>query len=388
MPRRGENIRKRKDNRWEGRYICGYDVSGKAKYVSVYGKTYSEVKRKRNEILRQITKDSFVMQDHDYTFQELLFLWLNSNRMDIRQQTYAKYLYMIEKHIIPIIGHKKVKALDATFINQFLNQKRTHGKLNGDGGLSNNYIQTMRFIIKSALDYGVKEKICPVVQGEILTLGKTPQKLEVLSFAEQCTLENYLISNLDERKLGVLIALYTGMRIGEICGLQWKDIDFSTKTIHVHQSVERISNYKEGYAGTKTKLVLGETKTNTSNRIIPIHSTLIPLLQKEKSNHTFILQGTNYEYLDPRTLQYNFQKYLKDCKLRSINFHALRHTFATRCMEADVDIKSLSEILGHANVNITLNIYVHSSLEHKRSELEKLAFIYGQKNGHMITEND
>jgi len=201
--------------------------------------------------------------------------------------------------------------------------------------------------------------------------------LNVLSIKEQEILEKNIMTDCDERKLGVLLSLYTGLRIGEVCGLKWDDIDFSTNTIHIHQTIERVTNVDEKGKGRKTKLVVGEVKTVSSNRIIPIPKSLLLLLKEYANRNNYVIPGKSYPYIDPRTYQYTFQRYLKQCNLRKINYHVLRHTFATRCVESGMDIKTLSEILGHANVNITLNTYVHSSIEQKRIQLDKLT-IYGQ----------
>ena len=188
-----------------------------------------------------------------------------------------------------------------------------------------------------------------------------------------------ILTDLDERKLGVLLSLYAGLRIGEVCGLRWEDIDFDTQTIHIRHTVIRVKNI-DGNCERKTRLVLGDTKTFSSNRIIPIPPKLTSLLkQMKKADKDFILLGTTYKYTDPRTYQYAFKNYLSSCNIRQINYHALRHTFATRCIESGMDIKSLSEILGHASVNITLNTYVHSSIEHKRSQLQTMEIYCGQK---------
>ena len=381
MPRRGENIRKRKDGRWEGRFIKSHDSAGKAKYGSVYGNTYLDVKKKLNEAVEQTSKGAPPKANHDLTFREVLFLWLQSNRIRLKDQTYTKYSYLIESHILPSLGQVKIKKLDAATINQFVYAKANNGRLDGTGGLSLSYIQTICFIISSALDYSVKEGYRPAGIGSISrpTTSKGKQKVKVLSRKEQDVLERYLIANIDERKLGVLISLRLGLRVGEVCGLRWEDIDFKDQTVHVQHTVERIANIAPYTEDNKTRLALCETKTVFSNRIIPIPSGIMPLFTQCRRASGFILPGNTYDYTDPRTFQNAFHKYLNECNLRSFNYHCLRHTFATRCIEAGVDVKSLSELLGHSSVNITLNIYVHSSLEHKRNQLELVSGIWGQK---------
>ena len=363
MPRRGENIHKRKDGRWEGRYIKKHDISGKAIYGSVYAKTYLEVKRKLIEKTKLVLDNALPPNEQKVTFREVLYLWLESNRIRLKQQTYADYKYMIESHIIPSIGATLVRKLDTRHINAFLSSKSQNGRLDGKGGLSASYIKKISFIILAALEYAVKEKYCEPLHGDIIRPIKTRKEIEVLTVTEQIKLEHYLMMDVDDRKLGVLLSLYTGLRIGEVCGLQWSDIDFETRTIHIRHTVERIKNIDPDMNDSKTKLVLGDTKTISSNRIIPIPPKLLcVLVQQRQSGNTFLLKGGTYEYTDPRTYQYCFQNYLVDCNMRTINYHALRHTFATRCIESGMDINSLSEIIGHARVSITLNTYVHSSI--------------------------
>lgn len=153
-----------------------------------------------------------------------------------------------------------------------------------------------------------------------------------------------------------------------------------SNTIHVCHTVERIKNLNDDSSDKKTKLILGEAKTFSSDRTIPIPSVLMPYLKLYHfaRNSQFVICGSSYAYTDPRTFQYGFHRLLDECNLRSINYHALRHTFATRCIEVGVDIKSLSEMLGHASVNITLNTYVHFSMDLKRTQMEKLSAICGQ----------
>ena len=195
----------------------------------------------------------------------------------------------------------------------------------------------------------------------------------------QLQLENYLHINIDNRKLGALLALYTGMRIGEVCGLRWCDIDFDSQTIHIRNTVERIKNINQKPGEPKTVLVLCNAKTVSSDRIIPIPAKIMELLILfRRKDEQFVMEGYLYDYTDPRTFQYAFHSYLKESNLKKVNFHALRHTFATRCIESGMDVKSLSEILGHASVNITLNTYVHSSLEQKRTQINSMLVYCGQ----------
>lgn len=387
MPRHGENIRKRKDNRWEGRYIKYYAQDGKAKYGSVYGKTYYEVKQKLNEAKMYIHMDALSLKDNEKTFREVLFIWLDRNKINLKEQTYNKYLYLIQVHLVPWFYNMKMHQINAASVNQFLYEKSVKGRLDGQGGLSPNYVQTLYYIIQAAMNMAVTEQLCKPFDGEIKRPSKKKKELEILNLREQNILTEYLLQDCDDKKIGVLLSLCMGLRLGEVCGLMWEDIDFSSHTIHVHRTVERIRNMDGDFQ--KTKLSVGSAKTDSSNRVIPMPSYLFPILkaQSEMKCQNFVVAGKIYEYSDPRSLQYSFQKYLNSCGIRHINYHALRHTFATRCIEVGMDVKSLSEILGHANVNITLNTYVHSSMDLKRKQIEMLTPIYSQYMGQQQIEN-
>lgn len=376
MSRRGENIRKRKDGRWEGRYIKSRETNGKAIYGSVYGKTYSSVKEKLKEINNNCSE---FLKGNKMTFKEALFLWLESNKLKQKKQTYCKYLQLIETQILPSLGYLRLSKINYTVINQFVAEKSTNGRIDKEGGLSPSYIQTMCFIIESALKFCEENNFCSPIVGKIIRPAKQRKDVSVLSFDEQKLLEKHLFSEVNETKVGVLLSLYTGLRVGEVCGLQWRNVDLENGVIYVEHTVERIKNIDKNDSSSKTILVLTDTKSESSNRIIPIPNILIQILRNQKKEQSqFVITGKTYPFSDPRTLQYAFKKYLNECALPNINYHALRHTFATRCVEAYVDVKSLSEMLGHANVNITLNTYVHSSLEQKRIQMEKFNSYCGQ----------
>lgn len=193
----------------------------------------------------------------------------------------------------------------------------------------------------------------------------------ILDIYQQRKLEEYLSIDADHTKIGIFISLHTGMRIGEICALSWDNIDFSNNIIHVRSTIARVRD--DTSEKSNSKLILDTPKTLASIRDIPISTYLLTFLsQMKKHAKSSFVVSDKLSFVSPRTYEYRFHKILKECGLPSINYHALRHTFATRCIEAGVDVKSLSEILGHANVGITLNTYVHSSIEMKRQQLEKM----------------
>ena len=173
-------------------------------------------------------------------------------------------------------------------------------------------------------------------------------------------------------KLGILICLYTGLRLGEICGLMWRDIDFENKTLSVERTVQRVKDISSE-TKQKTKLIISDPKSDTSRRIIPLPDFLVDILEVLKKEDFIFIVSNSLKPQEPRVYESVFKNMLKKSDVHIINFHALRHTFATRSIESGMDIKTLSEILGHSSVQITLEIYVHSSMELKRSSLNSLA---------------
>lgn len=366
MPKRGENIRKRKDGRWEGRYKVN-TLSGE-KLCSVYGKSYSDCKEKLLYCKSKPSQKTASHNSKEKSFEEILRLWLLSNKVKNKGSTEHKYMFMIERHIIPQLGKIKISQLTSVIINQFLDNKLLSGNLNNSKGLSPSYVRTLSIIISSSLKFAINEGYC---QNCVYSINKPSigkKDLQILTREAQDQFECLISNSMDNIKLGALIALHTGLRIGEICALNWNDIDLKNRVIHIRHTISRIR-----VENNKTKLIIDNPKTESSNRDIPISSALFPILTQMKSLSLsdYVVSNTS-GFMSTRTFDYKYKKMLKECGLVNINFHALRHTFATRCVESGVDIKTLSEVLGHSSVSTTLDIYVHSSLEIKRIQLEKL----------------
>ena len=371
MPRKGENIRKRKDGRWEGRYKKGVRENGKFNYGSVYGKTYKEVKEKLLHA-KHTHLNGDVKINIERRFSEVLFLWIETNRVHLKGSTEQRYDYLIKTHIMPELGGMRLSQISATVINSFLQRKFENGRIDGKGGLSPSYVGSIMIILNSAIGFAVSEKMCPPLSSPIYKPKAEKREVDILSYDEQALIEQYTRNELTSTNIGILISLYTGLRIGEVCALSWEDVDLDNRIIHVRHTVARVkSNLKE--TGLKTRLIIDEPKTKSSKRDIPIPSTLLPLLVEHKrSALSCFVVSENNGFISPRTYEYRYHRVLNACGVKAINYHALRHTFASRCIEVGVDVKSLSEILGHGNSAITLNTYVHSSLDLKRCQLEKL----------------
>lgn len=371
MPRRGDNIRKRKDGRWEARYTKDeYDDPAK-KYGSVYGKTYQEAKEKRDLIIKQGAQKK---HSSGYMFKDILEAWQDSNRVRLKEASVSRYQNLIDSHILPELGNKRMGQLSAAMINRFLADKLEKGRLDGAGGLSAAYVRSITLVISSAITYGVRENLCSPLRSPITKPSPPQKELSILSVPQQDTLEEALQDDINEEKLLIYITLYTGLRIGEACALRWEDINLEAKILYVRQTVSRVWYFEN--EKKRSKLIVGLPKTKSSLRCIPICSKLYAILKNYpyRKKYGYVLPNlSNGEFTSPRTFEYRYKRILNSCGLAPVNYHALRHTFATRCIERGVDIKSLSEVLGHADASITLNTYVHSSIELKRIQLEKLA---------------
>lgn len=359
MGRRGEGIYHRKDGLWEARYVKGLDSAGKKKYGSVYGHSYREAKEKRLDILSQISILPQSVSARRLLLNELIAEWLYVNQSRIKPATYQKYRLIYEKHIKNSIGTHPVIYLTPVMLKRYADEKL-------DEGLSEVTINGMLTFIRTCLKYGSRQYGTPVT--DVIYLKPPRKEMRVFSPDEQNRLVHLLLTDIDIYKLGVLIALFTGVRIGELCALTWGDV--KDGTISINKSMQRLSKGK----GLPTEVVIGEPKTATSNRIIPIPSFLLPYIEEaRRADRCRVISLRGRELIEPRIMQNHFQQYLKELNIPHATFHTLRHTFATRCTEAGCEIKSLSELLGHSSVTITLSRYVHSSLALKAANMEKLS---------------
>lgn len=369
MARHGERIRKRKDGRWEARYKIGNAENGKTLYKSLYGKTYAEVKEKLKEVESDL-KNEAVQKQKGKLFFSVVNEWFASVRLNLKKSTIHKYEYLITKHILPDLGNIQISKFNSNIVNSFAERKLEKGGIANAKGLSKSYVRTMMLIVSAALDFAAQEGWCKSISSSKI-YKPSPDKTEllILSDIEQRSLEKILAEELSSTSVGMLITLKTGLRIGEICALKWEDFDFTNNILYVRSTVSRIKNP----IGKGTILIIDTPKTSSSLRAIPFGSDLKSILiqLKSKSISSYVVSDKK-EFLSPRTFEYRYHKFMKYHQLPELNYHALRHSFATRCIEYGVDVKSLSEILGHANVSITLNTYVHSSMNLKRAQLEKL----------------
>ena len=306
------------------------------------------------------------------TYSELLSKWLQSKLIAVKESTFSRYSRIVDVYIIPYLGDLYVSEFSTAIIEQFTHNLLTSGKKDGSGGLSSKTVSDILVVIKSSLEYGHENGYSVNCNAKRILIKKHDKEMRVLTPAEQIKFVSYLREDMDLYKFGTLLSLYTGIRIGELCALRWENIQSDINAIIIRETLQRIPSVEEK---SKTKIIITEPKSECSVREIPLPDCLHTLIAKFRSSpKSYLLTGDKERYAEPRTMQYHFKQYIKKSGIPSANYHSLRHTFATRCIEAGFDVKSLSEILGHSNVNITLNRYVHSSFELKAKNMNKLTF--------------
>lgn len=369
MARHGENIHKRKDGRWEGRYIKGRSETGKAIWGYVYA--YSYVDAKSALIRKKVKAADYTVPlgAQELTFSVLSELWL-STLNDLEESSIAHYRYSIEHYILPVIGNLRISQLSGAKLElcvlQIISPVGGEHKPFG-ASLSRECISLVRRLCK----YAYKLHLMPMIELSIKPVKETNEFPEALSLEEQAAVNRFVFKNPTPRKAGILFMLQLGLRISEVCGLQWGDIDLVHKEVRIRRGVRRIA------IGTgKTSVVVQAPKTESSKRVLPIPPRLSVLLQMLYQKNTF---GSDVWFLscsskpvEPRCYRKSIHGYLAKAGAHDVNPHMLRHTFATTCLQAGCDIKTLSELMGHSNPNITLQRYVHTNMERKRFASSKL----------------
>ena len=383
MPRKGENIRKRKDGRWEGRYIQGYNPdTNKAKYISLYGKTYNEVREKLWDAKYRQHHGECAIQNKRKRFGELAQEWLLLQKPFLKPASFAKYRNLMEQHIFPALGHLSLPDLTESKLHAFLKKQSLEGNCNTGGPLSISTLQSLLYLLNAVLEYGASQQLIHRISVHLPICSKKPSPVQALNPQDEKRLEDYLSLHLSPRNLGILLSLYCGLRLGEVCGLQWNDLDLNHGILQVARTVQRIP-CDNSLNGRKTVLQISSPKTEASRRKIPMPCFLVSLceaLAQESSSSVYVISG-NHSPMEPRLYQYYFKQLLQKAGVAAVNYHVLRHTFATNCVALGFDTKTLSEILGHSNVSITLSRYVHPTLAQKKEQMGYWDMVKGQLYG-------
>lgn len=370
MSRRGENIFKRKDGRWEGRFFKEAPPGEVKKYGFVYGKTYREAKEKVENAKREVMLEKERKLAASRSFGHYAEEWLGKSKPFMKESTLVRYQHLMALHILPEFGQTAIAEIQNSDIEQYRNSLLCDGRCGG-GRLSPKYVADILSLVKMVQKYATLQNPGLSVEIHNVSVKKRQAPLKVFTEYEQKVLYDSLCESDSYIHLGILIALFTGMRIGEICALKWEDVDLNDKVISVKHTMLRV-DAEEGKK--KTKIIVTSPKSACSIRIIPIPTAIYRQLRNAaKDGDAFVLTGTPDAFVEPRTLQNHFRKVLGECGIPYARFHTLRHTFATRCIELGFDVKTLSEILGHCDVKVTLNRYVHPSMSQKKLSMDRFS---------------
>lgn len=298
------------------------------------------------------------------TINQITEEWKEEKKKYVKKSTYAAYQLLIQNHIKPYFG-------DLYEVNEEKVQQFVFDKL--DAGLSEKTIRDIIIVLKMILKFGIKNEYLEYVQIDAKFPSKQEKKnLDVLSKADQKKFMEHLRNNFTFKNLGIFICLSTGMRIGEICGLRWCDVDTAEGVIKVRHTLQRI--YIIEGETRHTELLLDTPKTANSVRDIPMSSELLKMLKSLNKvvNENYYVISNDIKPIEPRTYRNYYKKLCKQLDIPELKFHGLRHSFATRCIESKADYKTVSVLLGHSNISTTLNLYVHPNKEQKKKTIDKM----------------
>lgn len=298
------------------------------------------------------------------TINQITEEWKEEKKKYVKKSTYAAYQLLIQNHIKPYFG-------DLYEVNEEKVQRFVFDKL--DAGLSEKTIRDIIIVLKMILKFGIKNGYLEYVQIDAKFPSKQEKKdLDVLSKADQKKFMEHLRNNFTFKNLGIFICLSTGMRIGEICGLRWCDVDTVEGVIKVRHTLQRI--YIIEGETRHTELLLDTPKTANSVRDIPMSSELLKMLKSLNKvvNENYYVISNDIKPIEPRTYRNYYKKLCKQLDIPELKFHGLRHSFATRCIESKADYKTVSVLLGHSNISTTLNLYVHPNKEQKKKTIDKM----------------
>jgi len=283
----------------------------------------------------------------------------------IKESTFSRYIFLCERHIIPYFKDISLEHIDDEHLNEFIQYKLDNGGLEGKS-LSH---KTTNDIVSLLLQ--IVKNYCKV-DSDFEKPSYKLSDITIFTEKEYGKLKAYLSIGTDSKKLGIIVAMLTGIRIGELCALKWENIDLNSEVITINKTMQRIKDM-DSNKKSKTKIIIDAPKSDSSIREIPVPEILLRKLEKFKANdNTYLLTNTT-NYIEPRIYQRHFKSYLAESDIKDNNFHTLRHTFATMAIAKGVDIKTVSLLLGHTDVSFTMKRYVHPNLEHKRTQIEKLA---------------
>lgn len=294
-------------------------------------------------------------------FKEVAINWQQAKAGFVKHSTMCAYMLVLKTHLLPCFG--TMTNIRESDVQQFIMRKLSDG-------LAKKTVKDAVAVLKAIVKYGAKRKIFPFEEWEVnYPTESALRKLQILTLYHQRILMHYLIDNSNFQNIGILLALCTGMRIGEVCALRWEDVDFIHKVICVRCTVGRIYNCKLRL----TEKIFSSPKTKDSFREIPVSKQLFSALKEvRKISVSPFVVGNSQQSKEPRAYRDYFTRLLKCLNIPKITFHGLRHTFATRCIESQCDCKTVSTLLGHSNITTTLNLYVHPNINQKKRCIERM----------------
>ena len=298
------------------------------------------------------------------TIREIAEAWKEYKRPYVKQSTMAAYVLILENHVLPEFGDND--SLHEHDVQAFVLKKIEHG-------LSVKSVKDILIVLKMVMKFGVKNEWMNHYEWDIkFPVNSQPKELEVLSVANHKKILDYVQHNFTFMSLGIYISLSTGLRIGEICALKWSDINVADGTITVQRTIERI--YMVEGEKKHTQLVINTPKTVNSCREIPISKELLAMVKPMKKvvNADFYVLTNEDKPTEPRTYRNYYNRLMEKLDIPKLKYHGLRHSFATRCIEAGCDYKTVSVLLGHSNISTTLNLYVHPNMEQKKRCINKM----------------
>ncbi len=296
--------------------------------------------------------------------KEMAALWKADKKQYVKESTYSAYALLVANHIEPFFGEK------SEFVESDL---QGFVLCSLEKGLSEKTVKDVVVVIKMIQKFAVKKglmKLCPI--DVIYPKNSKKQELAVMTKEDQKILFEYSKNNFSFKNLGLMICLSTGLRIGEVCGIRWSDIDLNEGTLHIQRTVQRL--YCVDGPTRYTKIVVAEPKTRESNRVIPLSSELLRIVKPllKVVNGDFYILSNDKDPIEPRIYRNYYKRVIKELGIPYLKFHGLRHSFATRCIESKNSVKTVSVILGHSNITTTMNLYVHPDNKEKKRCIERM----------------
>lgn len=371
MARKGENIRKRKDGRWEARYMKGRKPDGKICYGYLYAPTYREVREKKLQMVIKLKKEQENCTAKtlcpDDRIRTIAGLWMEAAKERVKYTTYCNYHLLLKNHILPTFGDVPVRRISSGQIAEYVRALQQGGKKTGT-------IRVILGVLKSILRFAEELHCCPEERIRYPRITALPSAPKIMPAEDYRRLGEYLESSEQPFEFGLLVCMCTGIRIGELCGLRWEDFDLANGSLAINRTVTRIENpeFRPGSTQQKTRIFIGTPKSISSVRQIPLPDRIIRKARTCcRENGIYLLTGTE-KYMEPRTVQRRYERILRRCEIAPINIHSMRHQLSSLWIQCGFDVKALSEILGHASTKTTLDIYVHSDQSQKRNYLNQV----------------